>query len=79
MHQASLGRRKRFDSRSSYEVSVTTKIQQASAQDSLSRFSLNSATDSQPVTRARETEKDGEEGVTLKVIQAAGLCGKTVP
>jgi len=59
MHQASLGRRKRFDSRSSFDV------------DSLSRFSLGSTTSDRPVTsRTTKNEKhDEHDGITLKDIR----------
>jgi len=59
MHQASLGRRKRFDSRSSFDV------------DSLSRFSLGSTASERPVTsRTTKNEKQDEhDGITLKDIR----------
>jgi len=59
MHQASLGRRKRFDSRSSFDV------------DSLSRFSLGSTTSDRPVTGrpTKNAKQDEHDGVTLKDIR----------
>jgi len=59
MHQASLGRRKRFDSRSSFDL------------DSLSRFSLGSTTSDRPVTGrpTKNAKPDEDDGVTLKDIR----------
>ena len=68
MHQASLGRRKRFDSRSSFNVgSALQPVTSPGPQDSLSRFSLGSGPSAPPTPRTSKPEKADGEGITLKV------------